>query len=119
MDKRLRADDLAKYYFNVCNTALAQRQRDFPYSLIIPLLNHFFSGRDVNLCIVDDDDVPLEMVTTSFVNGQFTPIRPGLRTSDGRFTLKRSYLQRVADHADEYIRHPERLDWSWIIGGRF
>src|SRR5512140_2072776 len=119
MDARLKVDDLAKYYFNICNTALSRRRNEFPYNLIIPLLEHFFSGKEVRLRILDDGGTPLDCVNTAFVNGQFTPVSPCLQHPDARFSLKRSYLQEVVDHADDYIRHPERLDWSWITGGVF
>jgi hypothetical protein len=114
MEPRLSAIDLAKHYFNICNTALAVRGREFPYSLIIPLMNRLFSGQNVSLRVVDDDGAPLEYVTTGFVDGQFTPVRPGVHTPDARFTLRRTYLEEVVEHADDYIRHPERLDWNWI-----
>jgi hypothetical protein len=114
MDKPLTANDLATHYFNICNTALAQRRREFPYNLIIPLMDRFFSGESVSLRIEDDDGAPLDYVTTGFVGGQFTPVYPGVHTPDARFSLKRSYLEQVVEHADDYIRHPERLDWSWL-----
>ncbi len=114
MDTPLSAMDLAKHYFNICNAALALRGREFPYNLIIPLMNRFFSGQDVSLRVVDDDGTPLAYVTAGFVEGQFTPVRPGVHSPDARFSLRRDYLEQVVEHADDYIRHPERLDWDWL-----
>ena len=106
--------NLATHYFNVANTALAERGRDTPYREIIALMNRFFSGQTITLRVVDERGEPLEYVTTGFVDGQFTPIRKGVHDPDVRFTLSRGFLEDVLEHSDLYIRYPDKLDWSWL-----
>lgn len=114
MAEHMDAINLATHYFNVANTALAERGRHHPYSEIIAVMNRLFSGQTISLRIVDEKGEPLEHVTTGFVDGQFTPIRPGIHDPDARFSLSRDFLEDVVEHSDDYIRHPDRLDWSWL-----
>lgn len=106
--------NLATHYFNIANTALAERGREHPYSDIIALMNRLSSGQTISLRITDEKGEPIEHVTTGFVDGQFTPIRAGIHHPDAKFTLSRDFLEHVVAHSDEYVRHPERLDWSWL-----
>jgi len=114
MTEQMTPLNLATHYFNVANTALAERGHDTPYREIISLMNRFFSGQTITLRITDENGEPLEHVTTGFADGQFTPIRKGVHEPDVRFTLSREFLEDVLEHSDYYIRYPDRLDWSWL-----
>jgi hypothetical protein len=114
MAEHMSPINLATHYFNIANTALNERGRHHPYSDIIAVMNRLFSGETISLRIVDEKGEPLEYVTTGFVEGQFTPIREGVHHPDAKFTLSRDYLEEVMEHSDDYIRHPDRLDWSWL-----
>ena len=114
MAERLKALTLAKHYINICNTALAQHREQFPYKQIITLLDRLYSGETLTFRIEDEDGREEAIVTTGFIDGQFTPIREGEHNPDAHFILHRSYLEEVLEHAEEYTRHPAKLDLSWL-----
>ncbi|MFO8004684.1 hypothetical protein [Thioalkalivibrio sp.] len=114
MNDELSDLDLVKWYFNVCNTALATPDANPVVSLIESLVVKATPNRIIALELVDDEDRSLGHYTTRFVDGQFGPVEAGERDPETRFTLRRSFLRSVVDDSDHYIEHPERLDWSWI-----
>lgn len=114
MAQQLNTSALVKHYINICNTALVQRRDEFPYKQLIALMEQFFSGQTLTIRVEREEAQPNEYFTTGFVHGEFTPIREGVHGPDAQLSLNRHYLQEVVEHADEYIRRPERLDWSWL-----
>lgn len=114
MNASLRIRNLVKHYFNICNTALTQNKDSLIYGSVIAVINQFVSGQTISLRVVDDSETPVGYFTTGFVDGEFTPIREGEHGPDARFTLRQSFLEEVVSHADNYIAHPEKLDWSWL-----
>ncbi len=106
--------DLVKWYFNVCNTALATPDANPVISLVESLVVNATPNRVITLELVDDADKPLGRYTTRFVDGEFSPVREGEHDPDTRFTLQRSFLRSVVEDSDDYIEHPEKLDWSWM-----
>jgi hypothetical protein len=52
-------------------------------------------------------------VIIRLVNGKF---EPATETAQPSFHLKlgRHYMEDVVAHREEYIRHPEKLDWDWL-----
>lgn len=112
--ERLAARTLAKHYVNICNTALVQHRDEFPYRQIIALMNRIYSGETITIRIDNARSEPEQYVTTRFIDGQFTPIEEGKRASDAEFVLSRAYLEDVVENADHYIRHPRKLDFSWM-----
>lgn len=114
MGERLKARTLAKHYINICNTAFVAHRDEFPYRQIIALMNRLYSGDTITMRIVDDRGEPESCVTTRFIDGQFTPVQEGSLDADAEFTLERPFLEDVVEHADDYIRHPRKLDFSWM-----
>lgn len=106
--------NLVKQYFNICNAALATHREKAAFGTVLALINRFVSGTTITLEVVDDTPAPPGYYTTRFVDGQFTPVQPGEQHPDDRFTLHRRFLEEVVAHADHYIEHPEKLDWSWL-----
>lgn len=109
--------NLVKQYFNICNAALATHREKAGFGTVLALVNRFASGDTIALRVVDDTPAPDSYYTTRFVDGQFTPVQPGKQHPDDRFTLHRRFLEEVANHADDFIEHPEKLDWSWLRPG--
>lgn len=114
MDQQPDAFDLATVYLNVSNAALAARRAEQPYKAVIDWLDRHHSGETVSLRVTDRDGNPQAFVTTRFVRGQFTPPEAGVHEPEARFSLRRDYLERVAERPEHYIDHPGDLDWSWI-----
>lgn len=114
MNDELSELDLVKWYFNVCNTALATPNANPIVSLVESLVVKATPNRTIALELVDDEDRSLGHYTTRFVDGQFGPVEEGERDPETRFTLRRSFLRSVVEDSDGYVEHPERLDWSWV-----
>ena len=111
--------DLVRQYFEICNKVLAQRRENPVYAAIQTLINHFHSGEKISLKVVDRPEVPgvpAGYYMTQYIDGRFTPISKGEHNPDRHFTLCRSYIEDVVDNADDYIDHPEKLDWNWLHG---
>jgi hypothetical protein len=109
--------NLVKQYFNICNAALATHREKAAFGTVLALINRFASGDTITLQVIDDTPAPAGYYTTRFVDGQFTPVQPGEQHPDDRFTLHRRFLEDVVAHADHYVEHPEKLDWSWLRPG--
>jgi hypothetical protein len=114
MTSELSNLDLVKWYFNVCNTALATPDANPVVSLVESLLVQAVPNRDITIEVVDDAQKHLGYYTTRFVDGSFLPVQEGDRDPDSHYRLRRSFLKSVVEDSDDYIEHPERLDWSWI-----
>lgn len=117
MAESLTTLDLVKWYFNICNTALATRDANPVVEAVESLVARAVSGQVITLKVVDDSQAPAGYYTTRFIDGRFTPVEEGEENPDSRFTLSRSFLQEVVDNSDRYVEHPDRLDWSWLTPG--
>lgn len=117
MSESLSTTNLVKHYFNICNTALTTHQDKVVYATAIALIDKMAAGENISLKVVDENGDVLGRYTTYFKAGQFAPVRKGELEPDARFAVRRGFLEEVVDHADEYVEHPEKLDWSWLRGG--
>ena len=113
--------NLVRRYFNICNIALARRRENIIGATIQTIVNHFESGKVITLKVVDtpkEPGVPEGYYTTQYIDGHFTPATESEHHPGARFTLRQSFLEDVIDNADDYIAHPEKLDWSWLQNRR-
>lgn len=117
MNKQLYTIDLVRQYFNICNQVLAQRRENPFYATIQTVINWFHSGDVITLKVVDipkEPGIPSGYYTTQYIDGHFTLVEEGEQDPDSCFTLRKSFLEDVVNNADDYIEHPEKLDWSWL-----
>jgi len=117
MNEQTSTFNLVGQYFNVCNKALALRKKNPIYAVIQTLVNQFHSGEIIAVKVVDipkQPGVPAGYYTTRYIDGQFTAVCESEHNPDTHFTLRMSFLEDVVEHADDYIKHPEKLDWSWL-----
>ncbi|MCL4798773.1 MAG: hypothetical protein KJ025_04245 [Burkholderiales bacterium] len=112
----LSTTNLVKHYFNVCNTALSRHRHGMVYGALLELVNRLASGRTIAIEVAGAPATGPRRFTVRFVDGAFTPVRRGVHAPDVKRTLPRDFLEDVLAHADEYIEHPERLDWGWLRG---
>lgn len=106
--------NLVKHYFNICNTAIRQNEDSLVFGTALGVIKQLKSGDTISIKVVGGKEGETEYFTTRFVDGVFTPIDKGKNDPDSQFTMTKDMLQDVLDHDDEYIEHPERLDWSWL-----
>ena len=119
MNEQKNTFNLVGQYFNICNKALAQRKKNPFYAIIQTLVNQFHSGEIIAVKVVDIPKQPAIQpgyYTTRYIDGQFTAVCESEHTSDTHLTLRMLFLEDVVEHADDYIQHPEKLDWSWLRG---
>jgi len=117
MNEKINTFNLVAQYFNICNKALAQRKKNPFYAAIQTLINQFHSGEVIAVKMVDipkQPGGPAGYYTTSYINGQFTSISESEHILDTHITLRMSFLKDVIEHADDYVKRPEKLDWSWL-----
>jgi hypothetical protein len=102
-------------YFDVCNAALEANRDSLPYKPIIALYDKIFTNRDVGIDIYDSDPGKIEATATvRLTNGMIVPVAASRAKPSVRFKFKRSYMEDVATHREEYVKHPEKLDWGWL-----
>jgi hypothetical protein len=104
--------NLVKYYVNICNAALSRYKQSPAF---IDLRKRFGFITTITLIVMDERGVSTGFYTTRFVDDEFTPVVEGAQPdADASMTLRTGFLNNVMNHADEYIKHPEKLDWSWL-----
>ena len=110
-----KAVDLLIEYLDVCNAALEAHRDSLPYKPIIAAYERVFANRQVGVAIYSDESDVIEATATiRLVNGRLqTVVEPEPHPS---FHLKfrRRYVEGVVGHRQEYVRHPEKLDWDWL-----
>jgi hypothetical protein len=109
------AFSLINDYLDVCNAAAEVHRHSLVYRPIIAAYDSIFANRQVGIDIYDrhPDDVETT-VTIRLVNGQFVIVPEDEADPSLHLKLGRRYMQDVVAHRDEYIQHPEKLDWDWI-----
>lgn len=107
--------NLVKEYFNVCNAALAHGTDGALEHTLLNLLNQFASGDTIVLAVTGTGEAEPPTYTTRFIDGQFTPISEGAHDPEAHFSLDREFLETVSRDAEQFIAHPTRLDWSWVV----
>jgi len=102
-------------YLDVCNAASEAHHSSLLYKPIIAAYDSFFSNRQVGIDIYGKDTDEIETtVTIRLVNGMFEPVPEAEVHSSFHLRLSRHYMEDVVAHREEYIRHPEKLDWDWL-----
>jgi len=102
-------------YLDVCNVASELHRNSLAYKPIIAAYDSFFANRQVGIDIYGKDAAEIETtVTIHFVNGRFEPVSETEAHASFHLKLSRHYMEDVVAHREEYIRHPEKLDWDWL-----
>jgi hypothetical protein len=106
---------LVRDYLDVCNAAAEEHRHSLVYRPIIAAYDSVFANRAVGIDIYDSDPDEVEAtITIRLVNGEFVPAQGAAVHPSFHLKLGRSYMEDVVEHRDEYIHHPEKLDWDWI-----
>lgn len=102
-------------YLNVCNAAADEHRHSLVYGPIIAAYDSVFANRQVGIDIYEREPDEIETtVIIRLVNGEFVPVSDADADPSFRLKLGRHYMEDVVAHRDDYIRHPEKLDWDWI-----
>ncbi len=107
--------NLVREYLDVCNAASEAHRHTLPYKPIIAAYDSIFAKRQVGVDIYESDPAEIETtVTIRLRNDNFEVVPETEADPSFHLKLKRSYMEDVVAHREEYIRHPEKLDWDWI-----
>jgi hypothetical protein len=107
--------DLLLEYLDVCNTALETHRHSLPYKPLILTYDNVFANRQVGVEIYHNDPDELETtLTIRLLNGMFKVVPETEAHPSFHLKFKRRYMEDVVAHRQEYIQHPEKLDWDWL-----
>lgn len=102
-------------YINTCNIALARHKETIPYKQILELGEKIIGGKNIGVEVYGEDpDRPVDLYTIRLNNGNFDVVAFDKQNAAMEWKVKESYLAKVVSHSDEYIAHPERLEWDWL-----
>lgn len=102
-------------YLDVCNAAVEKHRHSLVYGPIIAAYDSVFANRHVGIDIYDSDPDDIEAtITIHLVNGRFVPVPEADAHPSFHLKLGRQYMEDVVAHREDYIQHPEKLDWDWI-----
>jgi hypothetical protein len=102
-------------YLDVCNAAAEVHRHSLVYGPIIAAYDSIFANRQVAIDIYDRDPDEVESTETiRLVNGEFVTVPENDAPPSFHLKLSRRYMEDVVAHRDEYIQHPEKLDWDWV-----
>ena len=107
--------ELVRDYLDVCNAAAEAHRHSLVYRPIIAAYDSVFANRAVGIDIYDSEPDEVETtITIRLVNGEFVADPTADVHPSFHLKLGRHYMEDVVAHRDDYIRHPETLDWDWI-----
>jgi len=107
--------NLLSNYLDVCNAAAEAHRHSLPYKPIIAAYDSVFAHRQVGIEIYGNDPGKIETtIVIRLVDGRFEPVLESEAEPSFNLKMKRSYMEDVVAHRQDYIRHPETLDWEWI-----
>jgi hypothetical protein len=102
-------------YLEVCNAAAEVHRHSLVYGPIIAAYDSVFANRQVAIDTYDRHPDEVENTATiRLVNGEFVTVPENEAHPSFHLKLGRRYMEDVVAHRDEYIQHPEKLDWDWM-----
>lgn len=102
-------------YLHTCNMALKAHQEEFPYKVIYELGEQILGQRNINVAVYTDrPENPTAAFTIRLADGQFDVVAHEQLEPDIDWTVSVAYLNKVVDHAEDYIQHPRKLEWEWL-----
>ena len=103
---------LFQQYLEICNKAIETHKESFPYKHIWEAAEQLQRRDGMHLTVYDDEpkyDYRLKIQDKHLEVVQESPEHE----TDG-WRVNTSYLKRVVENPDEYIRQPSKLDWHWL-----
>lgn len=102
-------------FLNISNTALRAHRDHFPYRQILELGDRGIGGRNIGVAIRDARSGKIrDYFTVRYGDGTFDVVEHGKEHPEAEWELTSEYLEHVVQNADDYMRHPEKLEWDWL-----
>lgn len=112
-------DDAKEYeqlfadYIKVCNQALAENKEVFPYKQLANTTEGLLGGNRVKIVMYDDRPKACYALRLNDSNISSTQINDPEHTKEA-WRVNYTYLKRVVENPEDYIKHPAKLDWDWL-----
>lgn len=107
--------DLFQKYLDVCNRALKANKDRFPFKQILQAVQTEEEARTVEVSIVDDrpsSDFMIQLKSDKIQAERHNTC--GNCQCDGKWNVRKSYLEDVVRNPQKYIDNPARIDWDWM-----
>ncbi len=107
--------DLFQKYLEVCNRALEANRGRFPFKQILGAAKKQAAPRNVEVCIIDDHPEAAYVIhmDQDRIAGKLHEACVNCKC-DGRWRVRRSYLEEVIKNPQTYIDNPAKIDWEWM-----
>ena len=105
-------DSLFKQYLIICNEAMKAHAHEFPYKQIWNAVERLQSGEPVDLTIYDDE--PQQHYKVCLKNKHIDLVQADKNGNIDGWKMNTSYLRKVVENPEEYIKQPAKLDWDWL-----
>lgn len=102
-------------YINTCNLALSRHKEALPYKQILELGEKMLGGKNIAVEVYDKDpNHPVDLYTIRLNDGNFDVVAYEKQEAAMEWKVKEAYLKKVVEHSQDYIAHPEKLEWDWL-----
>jgi hypothetical protein len=97
------------------NRCIEENQSSTPYKQILAASEKLADGMTIGVAVYSKDpSTPHDFYTVRFENGRLDLVSHGKEEHDIGWKVSRDYLQKLAEHPDEYVKNPMKLDWDWL-----
>ena len=103
-------------YLDVCNQAIEKNKDKFPYSEIWKARWKNIGTKNTLQCAVYDDRPKVVYTLQLTEDMKIKILEKKHDVPEDIWPFKFTYLKYVANHPEEYIDHPAKLDWGWLTG---
>ena len=106
---------LFQNYIEVCNRALAANKDRFPFKQILEAAQGRAVSPLVDVCVIDDIAEPkftLHIERRKIIAEKHGPAETC--ACEAKWSIRKSYLEDVVNHPEEYIKNPALIDWDWM-----
>lgn len=102
-------------YLNICNMALIRHKDTFPYKQFLEIGETTLGGKNIGIVVLSEDsETVIGQYTIRLSGGTFDVVAHEKEDSEFDWTVKENYLKKIVDSPNDYITHPEKLEWEWL-----
>lgn len=106
---------LFERYLEICNKALENNKKRFPYKEILKALHTMRESDNVEVRIINDHPQPKIMMKRKDETVEAFPCTDEAEALNAKkWNVSKSYLEDVIRNPDIYIENPALIDWEWI-----
>jgi len=99
----------------IMNQAIEAHKDSTIYRKLFEACQAFYGGKLLGVSVYKDKpDNEIAFHKIIYDNYEFTLMDGTEENPSTVWKVSEDYLQKIVDHPDEYINHPEKLDWDWL-----